>query len=303
VNEPPCPDGSTPSCIVVYSMRDPAGTGSTVTFSHDVNRGVTSSLLGRNHDLMEYNDQSHVLVWGSSFERTTTFTSTCGNLTMRQCPFPPGDVLVWRPDGEAFAAWYIAGYFTVVSRTPFSCQALPPDTNVRVHQLAWSRQGDRLTWISEAPGGSGETLWAAGPAGESPAALASGGFLRKQLSPDGRRVFLWRTSSLEMGATFSLSWLDLTTATPVENILSTNYNDGVFGNRRIVITEHWNTQDGTGELVLLDPATGARTSVARAVSGFAIGGDVDAAGTRLAYAIRNRAASPRDGLWLATLPP
>jgi hypothetical protein len=302
VNEPPCPDGSAPSCLVVYTTLDPAGSGATVTFSHDVSRGVTRSLLGRNHDHMDYNDRSHLLVWGSTFELTTNHTSTCGDVGMRQCPFSPGDVLVWRPDGEAFAPWDIAGSFTIVSPTPFSCEVVPPDTNVGVRQLAWSPQGDRLMWISEAAGG-GHTLWAAGPLGESPSVLASGGFLRKWLSPDGRRVFLWRATSLEMGATASLTWMDLTAATRVENILSTNYYDGVFGNRRILITDHWNTQDSTGELMLVDPATGARTSLARAVSEFAVGGDVDAADTNLAYAVRNRAASPRDGLWLATLPP
>jgi hypothetical protein len=303
LDQPPCPDGSPPSCLVVYTMLDPAGSGATVTFSHDVNRGVTRGLVGRNHDHMDYNVQSHLLVWGSTFERTTNHTSTCADVSTRQCPFSPGDVLVWRPDGEAFAAWDIAGSFTIVTRTPFSCQVVPPHTNVGVRQLSWSPHGDRLMWISDAADGSGETLWAAGPVGESPAALASGGFLRKWLSPDGLRVFLWRASSLEMGSTASLSWMDLTAVTRGENILSTNYNEGVFGNRRILITDHWNTQDSTGELVLVDPETGARTSLARAVSEFSVGGDVDAAATNLVYAVRNRAASPRDGLWLATLPP
>jgi hypothetical protein len=240
-------------------------------------------------------------VYGSTSVGSTSYLDTCVYLGQR-CVFSPADFVIWRRDGAAFAAWDFDGGFNVVNVAPHSCVEVPPEVASGVRGLRWTPDGERLLWTTEDFGGEGETLWAAGPSAESPVALATGGFLAFRVTPDGHRVYVMRTSSQDFGATTSLSWLDLTTATPVERLLSTNQGGILAGNRRVLILDHWNTQDSTGELVLLEPVTGARTSLARAVTGMVVGGDVDAGGTNLAYVVRTRAASARDGLWLATLP-
>jgi len=98
--------------------------------------------------------------------------------------------------------------------------------------------------------------------------------------------------------------VDVTASPPVEQILSANRGDiGLLGNRRTLFVDHFNVQDGNGELVLVDLATGARQSLARAVASVTVDGASEDAGADVAYAVRGRAASSRDGLWLTTLPP
>jgi hypothetical protein len=78
---------------------------------------------------------------------------------------------------------------------------------------------------------------------------------------------------------------------------------GLRGDHRALFIDHYNTQDGNGELVLVDLATGARRSLARAVTGVAVADQTGAEGTDVAYVVRGRAASSSDGLWRMTLPP
>jgi len=93
-------------------------------------------------------------------------------------------------------------------------------------------------------------------------------------------------------------------ATDFEKILSTNRGDiGLLGSRRAVFVDHFNAQDGNGELVLVEVATGASQLLARAVTSVSVPGRGEAEGTDVAYAVRGRAGSSRDGLWLTTLPP
>jgi hypothetical protein len=70
----------------------------------------------------------------------------------------------------------------------------------------------------------------------------------------------------------------------------------------VVFTDHWNSQDGSGEAVILDIETGERQVLGRSVTQLAVSGNVDEAGGNIAYAVRGRGASSRDGLWLTTLP-
>ena len=58
-----------------------------------------------------------------------------------------------------------------------------------------------------------------------------------------------------------------------------------------------------GELVLVDRATGAAELLARSVTDLAVVWATDAAETDVAYAVRGRGSSSRDGLWLTTLSP
>src|SRR3954465_2606408 len=61
---------------------------------------------------------------------------------------------------------------------------------------------------------------------------------------------------------------------------------------------------GSGDLTLLDLATGAHTLLAENVTSVALdpGPNPVAPGAPIAFIVRNRLASPYDGLWLGTLP-
>ena len=131
-------------------------------------------------------------------------------------------------------------------------------------------------------------------------ALAGGPSLGGTFSADGQIVYV--SHGGESNA--SLGWVDLRASTPVEQVLSSNRGDiAVLGNQRAMFIDHYNAQDGNGELVLVDLATGARQSLARAVANVTVAGGNEAEGTDVAYVVRGRAAAARDGLWLTTLPP
>jgi hypothetical protein len=104
-------------------------------------------------------------------------------------------------------------------------------------------------------------------------------------------------------STSALRWFDLRSSPPVEQRLSSNYGQlAQGGNRRVLFTDHWNSQDGNGELTLIDMETDSRQRIARAVTDMTTAGSVDGAGTNVAYMVRTRVSSDRDGLWLTTLP-
>ena len=155
-------------------------------------------------------------------------------------------------------------------------------------------------WVaSSGAGATSRAVWLADGAGGSAVAIAHGGSLRAQFSPDGRSLYVRHDDE-----PFALGWFDLAASPPVENFLSINRGpSGVLGNRRALFIDHYNAQDGSGELVLVEPATGTRRSLARAVTDVAVAGAADGEGTDLAYAVRGRGNSSRDGLWLTTLPP
>ena len=107
------------------------------------------------------------------------------------------------------------------------------------------------------------------------------------------------------GENSALGWIDVTVSPPVEKILSTNRGDvGMLGNRRALFVDHYNAQDGNGELVLVEVATGASQLLARAVTGVTVswpGEKQKGRTSRTPSAVaRGRRAT---GLWLTTLPP
>jgi hypothetical protein len=136
--------------------------------------------------------------------------------------------------------------------------------------------------------------------GTSPVRAAEGGIYGMRFTSDGQRMILARRGQ----DTSSLSWLDLTVSPPEEHRLADNYGGFSRGGvRRVLLVDHWNSQDASGELVLLDLASGLRQALGRAVTEFATFGDVDTEAVNVAYTVRSRVAAPRDGLWLTTLPP
>ena len=85
-----------------------------------------------------------------------------------------------------------------------------------------------------------------------------------------------------------------------------------LGHTRALAHVNWENGPGTGDLCLIDLATGAQTLLAENVYAAAVdtgihadvpaGTDALAPGTRIAFLVRNRMDSPYDGVWVAELP-
>jgi hypothetical protein len=85
-----------------------------------------------------------------------------------------------------------------------------------------------------------------------------------------------------------------------------------LGHTRALAHVNWEAGPATGDLCLIDLATGAQTLLAQNVYATAVdpgvhadvptGTDALAAGTRIAFLVRNRIDSPYDGVWVAELP-
>ena len=69
----------------------------------------------------------------------------------------------------------------------------------------------------------------------------------------------------------------------------------------MLVIDHVNSQDESGNLELVDIASGTHQVLAHAVTDLAASGSVDGA-ARVLYAVRGRFASGQDGLWQTTLP-
>jgi hypothetical protein len=83
-----------------------------------------------------------------------------------------------------------------------------------------------------------------------------------------------------------------------------------LGQSRVLALLNWQLSSSTGDLTLVDLDTGTRTLLAEGVYGVALDPGTDpladadplAPGTPIAFLVRNRLASPHDGLWVAQLP-
>ena len=158
-------------------------------------------------------------------------------------------------------------------------------------RASYAPGSDRLMWVALSRDDANLV------AGGRPGAVAGrhrqrGGALEPVLArrPDHLRQALRRLR-------IALGWIDLTASPLVEQFLSTNIGDvgALFGDRRVLFVDHFNGQDGNGELVLVDRATGARKSLARSVTDVAVARTTDAGETDVAYAVRGRGSSSRDG--------
>ena len=192
----------------------------------------------------------------------------------------------------------VGNHLNVVNISDGTC--VQPDLAATLDALraSYAPGSDRLMWVALSE--TSRTLWLADGQGQSPIPVASGELPWSSFSPDGRTIYVRRYEDSRI----ALSWIDVTASPLVEQILSTNIGDvGVlFGDRRVLFVDHFNGQDANGELVLVDRATGARELLALSVTDVAIARTTDA-GTDVAYAVRGRGSSSRDGLWLTTLSP
>lgn len=103
---------------------------------------------------------------------------------------------------------------------------------------------------------------------------------------------------------------DISLADPVagtERQIASTGHVVATGRQRCLTLLHWVASGGSGDLTIVDYATGAQTLVAQNVHAVAVdassdAGDALAPGTRVAFLVRNRIASPYDGLWVFELP-
>jgi hypothetical protein len=300
VDEPPCPDGQPPPCLIFYAKLDPSDPTKKAAYVFDMGAGTSTKLDGVDPDRFVTNRRDHLFVWGSGVGSYTNYWNTCSGVR-GSCETWPGPGFTWRPDGGAFAMYGAQQSMRIVNVADGTCSAPDPQKTFSIYQAQYSPGSDRLWWV--AANDAHETsfnLWLADPNGDAPVSIATDTDLGATFSRDGQRIFISHNGE----SSAALGWADVNASPPVEHVLSANRGDiGVLGNRRAMFLDHWNVQDGNGELVLVDLDTGARQSLARAVTGVAVAGSNEDAGTDVAYAVRGRAASSRDGLWLTTLPP
>jgi hypothetical protein len=298
VGAPACPSGSPSPCTIFYAKRDPDDAMTTAAYVYDVGTATSTKLAGADPDTLSARGTNHLLVWGSTTNEITRWRNLC-SAAEGECPFAPGPLVTWRPDGGAFAMYGPEIFLNVAGVADGTCHQPDPRAAYGVFQAQYAPTNDRLLWVS-VDDESARTLWLADGNAQSPAAVVGGSSLGAGFTSDGQHLYV--SHATESNAT--LGWVDLAASPPVEQVLSTNRGDvGILGNRRVLFVDHFNAQDGNGELVLVELATGARQSLARAVTGVAVAGGTDAEGTDVAYSVRGRASASRDGLWLTTLPP
>lgn len=139
-----------------------------------------------------------------------------------------------------------------------------------------------------------------------------------QLNPWGEELAsLWETSdgrllvgasALHVGARQDIYLVDPDART--SRLIASGGHLVALGNTRALALLNWQLSSSTGDLTLIDLSTGAKTLLAENVydlavesaTGEAVDGAALASGTRIAFLVRNRLASPYDGLWVARLP-
>ena len=298
LGESACPDGNPAPCLILYAKVDPDAAPKTAAYVYDVSAGTNTKLAGADPDHFFADGTNKILAWGSSTNHVTNHWNMCSG-SRGECPFS-GDLVAWRPDGGAFAVYGPEDSMRIVDVAGATCVEPSLEATFSAHQVQYSPGSDRLWWIAATDAaGTSQTLWLADAGAQSPVAVTSGPFLGGSFAPDGQSIYVSHASENS-----ALGWIDVNVSPPVEKILSTNRGDiGLLGSRRAVFVDHFNAQDGNGELVLVEVATGASQLLARAVTSVSVPGRREAEGTDVAYAVRGRAGSSRDGLWLTTLPP
>jgi hypothetical protein len=310
--DPSCPGSDAPPCVVVYSKSDPNQPGSTAPYAYDLNAAGNFKLTGQNPVQFFVSPDQHELVWETLADAappgTTPFDAHYVNLCTHVegiCPARNvnalGDSVAWRPDGGGFVVAGYGGQLAVASYDPGSCVFPPDATAAAIFQFQYSPQSDRMMWLADAGTlDPSQTAWVANADGSAPQMVATGNLAGARFSPSGTHAIMARVAA----SSISLTTVDLTATPFVERTLADNYGGtSRGGDRRALFLDHWNSQDQSGDLVLLDLASGARQVFGQAVTEFTAAGDVEAGGTNVAYAVRSRVASDRDGIWLTALPP
>ena len=199
VDEPACPDGSSPACSIYYAKVDADDTSKTAAYVHDVNAGTTSKLAGANPD--RFFTDRQLLVWGSFPEKYTRYRNLCGGVE-RECPFSPGEVIAGRPDGGGFTTFGVGSHLNVVNVSDGTCIQPDPAATLDAIRASYAPGSDRLMWVALSE--TTRTLWLADGQGQSPVAVASGELPWSNFSPDGQTIYVKRYEESRI----ALSWID-----------------------------------------------------------------------------------------------
>jgi hypothetical protein len=294
--DPVCPGTDKPPCVILYAVNSHE-TMTLVPHAYDVNTGTDTQLSDYVSRFTVASDQHRVL-WDDQLTIALNYLDLCSGERLA-CPGVPSGPVIWRPDGNGVAAVNPLNYhFGVASLVDGGCdgQWYP----MAVYGVQFAPTGDRMVWVGSTPDNS-ETaeVWLAAADGSGGGKIAEGDIFGIGYSGDGRRVYIGRGGTSNAG----LSWLDPTVSPPVEHLLADNYGGfSSVGSERVLLIDHWNSQDGSGELTLIDIDEDERQRIARAVTDMTTAGSIDGDGLSIAYTVRTRVASDRDGLWLTTLP-
>jgi hypothetical protein len=303
-SDPPCPGSGKALCFVLYAKQSPEDPTTTVPFAYDVSSRGSFRMPGQNPLAFLVSPDQHTVVWQSQTDpegrpgvMTPRFWDLCTNVEAL-CPDSGPSQIGWRPGGGGFVLLDFQGPLRVANS-----EVCGTVTTAPVRLVQYSPSGDRLAWLFRDDGGDGEpseALYLTSWDGSSPMRIAEGDIYGLRFTSDGQRMILARRGQ----DTSSLSWLDLTVSPPQEHRLADNYGGFSRGGvRRMLLVDHWNSQDASGDLVLIDIASGLRQALGRAVTEFAVSGDVDSDPVNVAYSVRSRVPAARDGLWLTALPP
>ncbi len=300
-----CPETGRAPCAILY-LRADAKTGVAQPYVFDVNLGQETALPGNDPTDFVLSPDRHSAAWLHSDiddtkngivppDQTPIYVHNFCSGAAAQCPFPRPGVLGWRGDSGELVVTLANNQAGLVDVPTGTCSFFGFG---KVGQYRFSPAGDRLAWLeidgaSDLPG----QLWVGDAAGGGARMVASDVPIFT-FSPDGQALLIIRAH----GNQLSLSWLSLAAGSPPEQLIADAFSGAaLLGNQRVLLIDHWNTQDGSGNLDLVDLSSGTGQVLAHAVTDLAGSGSVDGA-ARVMYAVHGRFASAQDGLWQTTLP-
>jgi hypothetical protein len=307
---PACPGSGRPPCVVLFARQadtvDAATTPDLSPRAYDVDAASERDLGGA---ISQYGFQAspdgRAAAWhdvSTAGRDTLAVWDACGEkvsrcdvaMTADNGPQTSSRFLqtAWRPDSAAVAATFAYSSPLVVATRAGDVCVAPPEADA-AWNAAFDASGRRLTFVETGPAGG--TLFAADGLGRSPRSVATG-VLDLQLSTTGRFAILQRDGD-------SLSSLDLDAPDGAERWLAGPVIRWRVGAGRLLALTDWSSQDLTGHLESFDlPGGTSSVLVDLPVVTFGSAGPLDDGGP-LAYVVRDRVSSARDGLWLTTFPP
>jgi hypothetical protein len=307
IDDAVCAETGRAPCVILYMRADAPG-DFPQHYVFDVNTGQETPLPGLDPSELVLSPDRHSAAWtdidpnalSTAPVETWIFVHNFCSGAATRCSLPGPRQITWRADSGKLAVDLADEQLGLVDVPTGTCSVVgAPAISLGIDLHEFSPAGDRLAWTTSDPTGnaSAEALWLSDAAGREPRMVASG-VLGFAFSPDGQALFITRLN----GNQLSMSWLSLAADSPPEQLVADGFSGATLrGNQRLLIIDHWNTQDGSGNLDLIDLLSGTRQVLAHAVTDLAGSGSVDGP-ARVLYSVRGRFASAQDGLWETTLP-